>query len=88
MTTVTIHQAKTNLSKLIARVLEGEEVTIARGKEDVVKLVPVKPLPKKKRELGWLAHQGPPEKDIIGDAFWEPLSDEEAGLASRVFPTE
>ena len=41
MTVVTIHEAKTNLSRLIARVLAGEEVTIARGKEPVVKLMPV-----------------------------------------------
>jgi prevent-host-death family protein len=31
MSTVTIHQAKTNLSKLIQKVAAGEEVIIARG---------------------------------------------------------
>lgn len=36
--TVTIHEAKTNLSKLIKKAEEGEEVIIARGKEEVVKL--------------------------------------------------
>ena len=38
---VTIHAAKTNLSKLIEAALKGEEVVIARGSLPVVKLVPV-----------------------------------------------
>ncbi len=38
---VTIHAAKTNLSKLIEAALSGEEVVIAKGKTPVVKLVPV-----------------------------------------------
>lgn len=41
MTRVTIHQAKTQLSKLIKQALEGEEIIIARGKEPLVKLVPL-----------------------------------------------
>lgn len=41
MATITIHKAKTNLSKLIARALAGEEIVIARGKQPVVKLVPL-----------------------------------------------
>ena len=39
MKTVTIHQAKTQLSKLIQEVLSGEEVIIAKGNRPVVKLV-------------------------------------------------
>ena len=38
---VTVHAAKSNLSKLIAAALAGEEVIIARGKQPVVKIVPV-----------------------------------------------
>lgn len=38
MATVTIHEAKTQLSKLIARVEAGEEIVIARGKQPVAKL--------------------------------------------------
>lgn len=37
----TVHQAKTNLSKLIEKACNGEEVIIARGKKPVVKLVPI-----------------------------------------------
>ena len=42
---VTIHAAKTNLSKLIEAALKGEEVVIARGNHPVVKLVPVEKRP-------------------------------------------
>jgi len=48
---VTIHEAKTHLSKLIQECLTGEEVVIAKGKEPVVRLVPIKSR-KQKRRLG------------------------------------
>jgi prevent-host-death family protein len=41
MTVVTVHEAKTNLSKLIAEAMAGGEVVIARGVVPVVRLVPV-----------------------------------------------
>ena len=41
MATVTVHEAKTHLLKLIARAQAGEEVVIARGKEPVVRLTPI-----------------------------------------------
>jgi len=37
----TIHEAKTNLSKLIQKARDGEEVIIAKGKEPVAKIVPI-----------------------------------------------
>ena len=40
MIKVTIHSAKTNLSKLIAQVEAGEDVIICRGDKEVAKLVP------------------------------------------------
>ena len=42
MAEFTVHAAKTNLSKLIARAEAGEEVIIPRGKEPVAKLVPIR----------------------------------------------
>ncbi len=39
---VTVHAAKTNLSRLIVRACAGEEVVILRGKVPVARLVPVK----------------------------------------------
>lgn len=41
MPTVNIHEAKTHLSKLLARVARGEEVVIARAGRPVARLVPV-----------------------------------------------
>jgi antitoxin (DNA-binding transcriptional repressor) of toxin-antitoxin stability system len=38
---VTVHVAKTTLSKLIERARAGEGVIIARGKTPVVRLVPI-----------------------------------------------
>jgi antitoxin (DNA-binding transcriptional repressor) of toxin-antitoxin stability system len=56
MPTYTIHAAKTNLSKLVARAEAGEEIVLARGKEAVVKIVPVTPKPK--RQFGRLKGKG------------------------------
>ncbi len=39
--TVNMHEAKTHLSRLVERALEGEEVTIAKAGRPLVKLVPV-----------------------------------------------
>ena len=41
METVTIHKAKTNLSRLIEKVCKGEEIIIARGSKPVARLVPL-----------------------------------------------
>jgi prevent-host-death family protein len=40
MTSVSIHEAKTHLSRLIARVALGEESVIAKGGRPVARLVP------------------------------------------------
>ena len=73
MATVTVHAAKTQLSKLIARALDGEEVVIARGSVPVVKLVPVTPKPR--RQSGVLKG-----KLHVPDSFFEPMSEEELRL--------
>lgn len=36
---VTVHQAKTNLSKLLQKAADGEEIIIARGSRPVARLV-------------------------------------------------
>ena len=48
---VNIHEAKTNLSKLIKKVVSGEEVIIARGNKPLVKMVFLEGK-KPKRKLG------------------------------------
>ena len=75
MTIVTVHEAKTHLSRLIARVLAGEEITIARGRDPVVKLVPAEPI-KKPPLRGAL--KGQFEFD---ERFWDPLPEEFLGTA-------
>jgi prevent-host-death family protein len=39
----TVHQAKTNLSRLLEEAEKGKEVVIARGKTPVAKLVAIAP---------------------------------------------
>jgi antitoxin (DNA-binding transcriptional repressor) of toxin-antitoxin stability system len=72
---VTVHQAKTQLSKLIAQALEGEEIVIARGKEPAVRLTPVNAPAKKRRVFGALKG-----KIAFSDAFFDPLPDDELAL--------
>jgi prevent-host-death family protein len=67
---VSIHAAKTHLSRLIARAEAGEEIIIARGRKPVVKLVGIAPKPK--RAPGRLKGQV-----SIGPEFFEPLPPEE-----------
>lgn len=45
-----IHEAKTQLSRLLARVSEGEEIIIARSGKPVARLVPFESKPQ--REFG------------------------------------
>jgi antitoxin (DNA-binding transcriptional repressor) of toxin-antitoxin stability system len=74
MTSVSVHEAKTHLSKLIELVLAGEEVVVTRNKEPVVRLVREGP-PKKKPLLGAMKGRMGPCDDA--DA---PLPDEYLGL--------
>ena len=71
MKTFTIHEAKTNLSKLIEQACEGEEVVIARGPEPVVRLVPIADV-RGRRQPGALRG-----RLRVGPEFFEPLADEE-----------
>jgi prevent-host-death family protein len=41
VSTVTIHEAKATLSKLIEKALSGEEIIIARRNKPLVKIVPL-----------------------------------------------
>jgi prevent-host-death family protein len=70
MSIITIHAAKTNLSSLIERAVAGEDIVIARGKDPVVKLVPVKPLSQRRFGL----YKGLAK---VGPEFFEPLPEDE-----------
>jgi prevent-host-death family protein len=45
MKTVNVHEAKTHLSRLLARAHEGEEIVIAKGGEPYARLVPLEGKP-------------------------------------------
>jgi prevent-host-death family protein len=74
MTVVTVHQAKTNLSRLIKKAADGEEVIIARGSKPVARLVPVGES-KGKRQPGSLKG-----KLQVGPEVFEPLPPEELSV--------
>jgi prevent-host-death family protein len=63
MQTVNIHEAKTQLSKLVARVAAGEVLIVAKGGKPAARLGPLKDAPKT-RNLGWLAGQIDAPEDI------------------------
>jgi prevent-host-death family protein len=73
---VTIHNAKTHLSRLVAAAEAGEEVVIARGAKPVVRLVPMTAVapPKSPRKRVFGAFKG---LITIDDRFFEPLPDDE-----------
>lgn len=50
MTQVSVHDAKTHLSRLLRRVATGEEIVIARAGKPVARLTPI--APPKQRQLG------------------------------------
>jgi prevent-host-death family protein len=70
---ISIHAAKTHLSRLIARAEAGEEIVIARGNKPVVKLVSIAPKPK--RVFGSMRGQF-----TVGPEFLAPMSEEELAL--------
>jgi prevent-host-death family protein len=71
MTTITIHKAKTQLSRLIEKVSHGEEVVIARGKQPVAKLVAINGGVGGRTSGAWKG------KIKIGPDFFKPLPPEE-----------
>lgn len=77
MKSVTVHKAKTNLSKLIAEVEAGEEIIIMRGTEPAARLVPVESA-LAARQFGAFASQ-----ISVTAAFFEPLPDEELAAWDR-----
>ncbi len=68
MTTVNVHEAKTNLSRLLARVEAGEEIVIARGGKPIARL---EPFTAPTINVGFL------DLPEIPDEFFAPLDDNE-----------
>jgi len=67
MTTINIHEAKTQLSRLLERAQAGEEIVIAKAGQPIARLTPC----------------GPPERrpglatGRVTEAFFEPLPEDE-----------
>lgn len=63
-----ISQARTNLSSILKKVCNGEDVIIIRAGTPIAKLVPIEQ--KQPRKPGLL-------KGKLGDSFFEPLPESE-----------
>ena len=70
MTTVNVHAAKSQLSRLLDAAAAGEEVIIAKAGKPIAKLVAIEQK-KERRKLGTLAGQF-----RVPDDFDDPLPDE------------
>lgn len=66
---VNVHEAKTHFSKLLEIAHAGEEIILAKAGKPYARLLPLAPEPGT-RQPGRL-------KGKLGDAFFEPLPDEE-----------
>ncbi|PZU84320.1 MAG: antitoxin [Chelatococcus sp.] len=78
MTRVTVHEAKTHLSRLLDEVEKGGEVVISRRDKPVARLVPIaQPRPEGKPERKPGRFKG---QFDIGPEFFEPLPEEELRL--------
>ena len=64
---INVHEAKTQLSKLLDRAHRGEEIILYKSGKPYAKLMP---LTKPKRKLGFIKGQ-------VDDGFFDPLPDSE-----------
>ena len=67
---VNIHEAKTHLSRLLDKVLTGEEVIIAKHGKPIAKITPIK-YPERPRVPGRNKDRG-----VVEDNFNDPLPEE------------
>jgi len=71
--TVTIHQAKTHLSRLLYQVEQGEEIVVCRGKQPIAKIIPSSPTKPARPKVG----QPTSPRFIIPAGAFLPLRDDE-----------
>lgn len=71
MTTVNMHEAKSQLSKLVDLAHQGEDVIIARNGKPTARIVPIEPEQKPLRPIGLDVG-----KVIMHDNFDDPLPEE------------
>ena len=79
MVTVNVHEAKTSLPSLLARVEAGEEVVIVRNGTPVARLVRYTPLGQ--RRPGLWNGRVELDEDVFDDSFFfDPLPEDELAL--------
>ena len=66
-----MHEAKSQLSKLVKRVNQGEDVIIACNGKPAARLVPIESHPKKLRPIGLDVGRG-----WVADNFNDPMPDD------------
>lgn len=71
MSVFTIHEAKTNLSRLLKKASNGEEVIIARGVKPIARLVPLGESKGHRTPGSWKG------KFTVGPEFFEELPADE-----------
>jgi prevent-host-death family protein len=83
--TVNMHEAKTHLSRLVARVEDGEQIVITRAGKPAAKLVPVvKAKPGKRKLGGW---EG--KLDVPSLEEWAEMKRETAReFEGEIFPSD
>ena len=72
---INIHQAKTQLSKLVEEAAQGQDIIIAKAGKPIARLVALEKKPQLPRNPGGLKGQ-----IWISDDFDEPMTDEELAL--------
>ena len=85
METVNIHDAKTNLSRLLKQVQEGNSFIIARAGKPIARVTSIdSPEPKRAKRLGFLAGQieVSPDFDQMEDVEIQALFGEENASSS------
>ena len=84
MPTVNIFEAKSNLSKLVARAEQGEEIIIARNGKPAARLTPLEPTAKPQIRFGGLKG-----KIWVADDFDNDLPEKVlAEFEGEIFPPE
>ncbi len=67
---VSVYEAKSKLSQMINKALDGEEVVITRNGQDTVRLVPANG-----NKASWIGSMK--GKIVVNDSFFEPLDGED-----------
>ena len=84
MASISVYQARAELSRLIERALAGEEIVITRRGQPTVRLLPVEQ-PQPRRKPGALKG-----KLTLPESFFDPLPEDiiDAFYESKIFPDE